>query len=83
MHFKICIIGFSKSIREELKDKGVKVTSVLPGATWSDSWKGVDLPLERLMAASDIAKSIWSAYSLSDSAVVEDIIIRPQLGDLL
>lgn len=79
---KFAMLGFSKSIRAELMDKGIKVTSVMPGATWSASWKGVDLPLDRLMQADDVAQSIWSAYSLSDSAVVEDIVIRPQLGDL-
>jgi short-subunit dehydrogenase len=79
---KFALLGFSKSIREEVKDKGVKVTSVMPGATWSASWEGVDLPEERLMKASDIAKSIYAAYQLSDSAVVEEIVIRPQLGDL-
>src|SRR5690606_20065727 len=40
---KFALLGFSKVLREELKDSGVKVTAVLPGATWSDSWKGADL----------------------------------------
>lgn len=79
---KFALLGFSKVLREELKDKGIKVTSILPGATWSDSWKGVDLPKSRLMEANDIAKLIWGALQLSSSAVIEDIIIRPQLGDL-
>jgi len=79
---KFALRGFSKSIREELKESGVKVTTVMPGATWSNSWAGVDLPDERLMKATDVAKSIWSAYDLSDAAVVEDIVLRPQLGDL-
>ena len=79
---KFALLGFTKCLREELKDKGVKVTAVLPGATWSDSWAGVELPQERLMPASDIADVIWGTYSLSDVAVVEELIIRPQLGDL-
>ena len=79
---KFALLGFSKVQREELKDKGIKVTAVLPGATWSDSWQGVILPSERLMEARDIANVIWSAYSLGPSAVVEEIVIRPQLGDL-
>ena len=72
----------TKVLREEMKDKGVKVTAVLPGATFSSSCEGSDVPEERLIMASDIAESTWSAYSLSPRAVVEDIIIRPQLGDL-
>lgn len=79
---KFALLGFTKCLREELKDKGVKVTAILPGATWSDSWAGVDLPTERLMPASDIADIIWGTYALSDVAVVEELLIRPQLGDL-
>lgn len=79
---KFALLGFTKVLREELKETGIKVTAILPGATWSDSWSGVDLPHERLMEAEDIADSVWSAYNLGPSAVVEEIIIRPQLGDL-
>lgn len=79
---KYALLGFSKALREEMKPKGIKVTAVMPGATWSDSWLGTNLPAERLMQASDIAKLVWAAYDLSDTAVVEDIIVRPQLGDL-
>ena len=79
---KFALLGFSKVLREELKEKNIKVTSILPGATWSNSWAGVDLPEERLMKSEDIADALWGAYRLSDSAVVEEIIIRPQLGDL-
>jgi len=79
---KFALLGFSKVLREELKDKGIKVTSILPGATWSNSWAGVDLPRERLMEAQDIAKIVWNAIQLGPSAVIEEIVIRPQLGDL-
>ncbi len=79
---KFALLGFSKVLREELKDKGIKVTSILPGATWSNSWKGVELPESRLMQANDIALAVWNAIQMSPSAVVEEIILRPQLGDL-
>lgn len=79
---KFALLGYTKVLRQELKDQGIKVTAIMPGATWSDSWAGVDLPFERLMEAKDIADSVWSAYNLGKSAVVEEIVIRPQLGDL-
>jgi len=79
---KFAMLGFSKVLREELKTEKVRVTAILPGATWSDSWKGVDLPRERLMEAQDIAHMLWSSYELSPAADVEEITIRPQLGDL-
>ncbi|MCC6459699.1 MAG: SDR family oxidoreductase [Saprospiraceae bacterium] len=79
---KFAMLGFSKVLREEMKPFGLKVTALLPGATWSDSWLGADFPTERLMQADDVARMVWAAYSLSDSAVVEELLIRPQLGDL-
>lgn len=79
---KFALLGFTKVLREELKAKGIRVTAILPGATWSDSWAGVDLPEERLIQAHDIALAVWSASQMSPAAVVEEIIIRPQLGDL-
>lgn len=79
---KFALLGFSKSLREELKNSNVKVTSVMPGATFTDSWAGVELPESRFMKAEDIADTIWSAFSLSPSAVVEEIVLRPLLGDI-
>ena len=79
---KFALLGFTKVLREEMKPHGIRVTALLPGAAWSDSWSGVDLPESRLMQASDVAKMVWAAYSLSDSAVLEEVILRPQLGDL-
>ncbi len=79
---KFALLGFNKVLREELKPKGIKVTAILPGATWSNSWAGVDLPHERLMEANDIAIAVWSAIQMSPAAVVEEIVLRPQLGDL-
>lgn len=79
---KFALLGFSKVLREEMKDKGIRVTSILPGATWSNSWKGVDLPESRLMHANDIAIAVWGAWQMSDAAVLEELVVRPQLGDL-
>lgn len=79
---KHAMLGLSRMLRAELMDKGIKVTTVMPGATWSASWEGADLPRERLMQASDISEAVMSALRMSPAAVVEDIVIRPQLGDL-
>ncbi|GAB3944788.1 SDR family oxidoreductase [Spirosoma harenae] len=79
---KFALLGMSRVLREELKPHGVKVTAVLPGATLTASWEGTDLPEERFMKPEDVADSVWGAFSLSKSAVVEEILIRPQLGDI-
>jgi short-subunit dehydrogenase len=79
---KFAMLGFSKALREEMKPYGIKVTSVMPGATWTASWEGAEYPEERLMTPEDVAEMILATTRLSDAAVVEEIIIRPQLGDL-
>jgi short-subunit dehydrogenase len=79
---KFALLGFSKCLREELKKYGIRVTAVLPGATRTASWDGVDLPDERFMKAEDVADMIFAAHALSARSVVEEILIRPQLGDI-
>jgi NADP-dependent 3-hydroxy acid dehydrogenase YdfG len=79
---KFALLGMSKVLREELKPHHVRVTSILPGATLTNSWAGVELPAERFIAPEDIAQVVWTAYSLPDSTVLEEILLRPMLGDL-
>ncbi|GAC1367615.1 MAG: SDR family oxidoreductase [Hymenobacter sp.] len=79
---KHALLGFTRNLREELKPSGVRVTAVLPGPTLTASWAGVELPTERFVQADDVAEAVFSAYSLSPRAVVEELLIRPQLGDL-
>lgn len=79
---KFALLGFSKCLREELKNFNIRVTAIMPGATLTASWEGVNLPEERFMSVEDVADTVYGAYSLSGRSVVEEIIIRPQLGDL-
>ena len=79
---KAGLLGFSRNLREELKSQNVRVTAVLPGATRTASWNGTPLPDERFMSSEDVAEAIFSAWSLSPRSVVEEILIRPQLGDI-
>ncbi|HEX8041087.1 MAG TPA: SDR family oxidoreductase, partial [Chryseosolibacter sp.] len=79
---KFALLGFSKCLREELKDHGIRVTAVMPGATRTRSWEGAGLPDERFMKPEDVADTVFAAHALSAGSVVEEIIIRPQLGDI-
>ncbi|UEG51022.1 SDR family oxidoreductase [Ferruginibacter lapsinanis] len=79
---KFAMMGFSKNLREELKPYNIKVTAVYPGAVLTDSWGDFDNSSNRIMEAEDIATMIVAASKLSPQAVVEDIVLRPQLGDL-
>ncbi|MBS1928714.1 MAG: SDR family oxidoreductase [Chitinophagaceae bacterium] len=79
---KYALKGFTDNLRHEMKTRGIKVTGVYPGAVHTDSWSGFDNSSHRIMEASDIARMIYAASRLSPQAVVEEIIIRPQRGDL-
>ena len=79
---KFALLGFSKNLRLDLKDKGIKVTAVCPGAVYTNSWSGSGVDPNRIMESEDIAKMIFAAAHLSPQAVVEDIVMRPQKGDL-
>ncbi len=76
------VLGLTRALREELKASGVRVTAVLPGATFSPSWVGSGVPEERIMPAEDVARAILDVYRLGPRTVVEEIVLRPQLGDL-
>ncbi len=79
---KFAMLGLSKALREELKEYNIKVTALLPGATLTDSWKGTDLPESRFMKADDVADLIWDIHHLSGNTVVEEVVLRPVLGDI-
>jgi len=79
---KYALLGFSKVLREEMKAHDIRVVALMPGAVYTDSWAASGLPPERFIAVEDIAKLVWNAYDLSDATVVEDIVVRPRLGDI-
>ncbi|MBL7763902.1 MAG: SDR family oxidoreductase [Chitinophagaceae bacterium] len=79
---KFALYGFSKNLREEMKPYGIKVTHVIPGAAYTDSWSGSNIDPKRIMEAEDVAKMIFAASQLSPQACVEELVIRPELGDL-
>jgi short-subunit dehydrogenase len=79
---KFGVAGLSKAMRLEFRDKGVRVCCVHPGATFSPSWKGSGVPASRMMPAEDVAQAFLDLFRMSRRTVVEEVVLRPQLGDL-
>jgi short-subunit dehydrogenase len=79
---KYAMLGMTKVLREEMKPHGIRVTAVLPGATYTASWEGAGLPESRFIKAEDVADAVYGAFTLSPNSVVEEILIRPQEGDI-
>jgi len=79
---KWALRGFAINLRKELMNENIGVTFISPGATLTDMWEGEELPPKRLLEPDDIAKVIDNILTLSEQAVVEELIIRPMLGDI-
>lgn len=79
---KYALLGFTDNLREELRADNIKVTAICPGATYSPSWEGSGVDPQRIMETSDIAHTLWNAYTLSPQANVDTIVMRPVKGDL-
>ena len=77
---KFAMLGLSKALRLELADR-IAVSAVLPGATLTNSWAGTEEPESRFMQPEDVAQVIWSAWCIRKHTVVEEILMRPHLGD--
>ncbi len=78
---KWALRGLAINLRKELAKDRVGVTFISPGATWTGMWEGEDLPRNRLLEPSDIAKAVKYVVESSEQAVIEEIILRPMEGD--
>lgn len=79
---KHALLGLARSLREETLGTGLSVTTLLPGATRTASWDGTDLPDARFIPPEDVARVAVEVATLSPRTVVEEVLIRPDAGDL-
>ncbi len=81
---KMGMLGLGRVLREELKDNGVKVINVIPGATETEMWslKNRKKHGSRMMKPKSVAEAVLSVYQMPDDVVVDEIILRPLKGDI-
>lgn len=79
---KHALLGFSKVLRQELMKEGISVSAILPGATLTESWDGTELPESRFIKPGNIAEVIWMAWNNRENCVLEEVLVRPVLGDI-
>jgi len=76
--------GFTNTLREELREKGIRVIGIYPGAThtaiWEQFWP--QAPRRRMMSPETIARAVVFALSLPPEATVEELVIAPSIGTL-
>ena len=78
------LLSYSNVLREEVRDKNIRVINLLPGATKTPIWPNeiLEKQSEKMMSPNDIASLIYSLYADESNMVVEEIILRPVTGDL-
>lgn len=81
---KMGLLGYSNSLREEVRKHNIRVINVIPGATETPMWSQ-EIRKEKselMMNPESIARIIVSAYLQKDNLVTEEILLRPITGDL-
>lgn len=79
---KWALRGFAINLRDQLRSERIGVTFLSPGGTLTDMWEGEDLPPNRLLEPKDVALLVLAITELSEQAVVDEIVMRPMLGDI-
>lgn len=77
-------LGFTNTLREELRPKGIRVIALLPGATdtaiWNTFWP--QAPRKKMMSPATVAHAVVNAILLPANATVETLEILPTAGTL-
>lgn len=81
---KMGLLGYTNSLREEVRKHKIKVINVIPGATETPIWsKEIRSQFsERMMSSEEIARVLVWAFLQKDNVVSEEIVLRPIEGDL-
>jgi len=77
-------LGFTNTLREELRPKGIRVIALMPGATDTEIWNTLwpKAPRRKMMSAETVARTVVDALRLPENATVEKIVVMPSSGTL-
>ncbi|MEX0823801.1 MAG: SDR family oxidoreductase [Balneolaceae bacterium] len=77
---KHAVLGYTRSLREEMKESAIGVTALNLGQTHSPSWDESEMSPEKLVNPTDVANLIVTLTQFSVRSLVEEVIIQPQHG---
>src|SRR6266849_3835807 len=77
-------LGFTDTLREELRPKGIRVIALMPGATDTTIWETMwpKAPRRKMMSAETVAGVVVNALLVPENSAVEKIVIMPAGGAL-
>jgi NADP-dependent 3-hydroxy acid dehydrogenase YdfG len=81
---KFALEGFSQCVREELRDRKIRVITVYPTATDTNIWSQIDgeWPRHKMISPEDVASTVAYALSRPTDVVLENISISGLAGNL-
>ena len=76
--------GFTNTLREELRPRGIRVIGLEAGATDTEIWKSLwpQAPRQKMMSPETVAEAVLAAVLLPPNATMETIEILPSVGTL-
>ena len=79
---KFGALGFTNVLREECRPRGIRVLSLIAGATATDIWNQFmpDAPRDRMLSPDTVAQAVVNALVLPANASVEEIRLMPTAG---
>jgi NAD(P)-dependent dehydrogenase (short-subunit alcohol dehydrogenase family) len=81
---KFGALGFTNTLREELRAQRIRVIAILPGATdtpiWDTLWP--DAPRHKMIRPETVASAIVAALKLPPESTVEELDLMPTSGAL-
>jgi NAD(P)-dependent dehydrogenase (short-subunit alcohol dehydrogenase family) len=77
-------LAFTNTLREELREKGIRVCALVPGATETEIWNQfwADAPKERMVKAGTVAQLVAHICALPPETSVDQVTIAPRRGTL-
>ncbi len=77
-------LGFTNTLREELREQGIRVIALLPGATDTAIWRTLwpEAPRKKMMSPKTVAQAVVQALLVPDESTVEELTIMPSAGTL-
>jgi short-subunit dehydrogenase len=81
---KFALEGFSQSIREELRPRGIRVINIYPAATDTEIWHGLEgnWQREKMLPANAVAQAVAHALKQPARVAVENISLSDVGGSL-
>lgn len=81
---KFALEGFSQSLREELRPRGIRVLNIYPAATATEIWDGVagDWSRDKMMSADEVAEAVRYVLARPPTVALENLSLSNTAGTL-